>query len=104
MTGNGLGASGSGPWATDIGQMPKIERRTNATARPEDLPGIISTRRLSEHYGRGNPTANEPIRESRHATQDSMLSFCFSLKLRWIVHSFAGICRPFSILRRTYFL
>jgi hypothetical protein len=104
MIGNGMGASGSGPWATDMGQMPKIESRTNATARPEDLRGIISTRRLGEQYGRGNPTTNEPIRESRQATQDSMLSFCFSLKSHCIVHSFAGIRRPFSILRRTYFL
>jgi hypothetical protein len=41
---------------------------------------------------RGNPTTNEPIRESWQATQDSMLSFCFSLKLSAIVHCFAGMC------------
>ena len=91
MSGTGMGASGSGPWATDIGQMPKIENRTNATARPEDLPGIIGARRLGEQYERGNPTTHEPIRESRHATRDATLRFPFSLKLRAIVHSFAGI-------------
>src|ERR1700752_2495833 len=74
--------------------MPMTKKRptANALGRPEDLPGIISARRLGEHYGRGNPTTNKPIRESWQATQEAMLSFCFSLKLRSIVHCFARLC------------
>jgi hypothetical protein len=92
--GIGVGASGSGPWATDIGQMPKTERKTTRSAndRPEDLQGIISACRLGEQSGRGNPATNKPIRESWQATQDATLSFCFSLKLRSIVHCFARLC------------
>src|SRR5437660_12519054 len=74
--------------------MPRTKKKTTASAlgRPEDLPGIIGACQLGKQYGRGNPTTNKPIWESRQATQDSMLSFCFSLKLRSIVHCFAGLC------------
>lgn len=60
--------------------------------------------KAGEQYGRRNLTTKEPDGESRQATQDSMLSFYFSLKLRSIVHSFAGMCWTFSISGRAYFL
>jgi len=96
IAGRGMGASGSGPWATDAGQMPRVKRRAIATRRPEDLPGVINARENSpSNMGRGNPAANEPIWESRQTAQNEMLTFSFSLELRRIMHSFAVRAEPF---------
>jgi hypothetical protein len=93
MAGVGSGASGSGPWAKDLGQVTRMERSIKAAAltRLEDLPRGISAGPHSASSAKvaiQRPTVS--IWESWQAAQNSELRFSSTLEGRAIVHCFAG--------------